>query len=63
MESLKHELMIQKESHALTIAKNDVPLAMTNKWEGNVIDKEEKLSKALQELNEKLRNFKELREA
>lgn len=63
MESLKHELMIQKESHALTIAKNDVPLATTNKWEGNLIDKEEKLSKALQEMNEKLRNFKELKEA
>lgn len=38
-------------------------LAKVNKWKGKNIDKEEKLSKAIHELNDKLRCFKELSEA
>lgn len=35
--------------------KNVVLLAKDNKWEGEAIDKEEKLAKAIAELNKKLR--------
>lgn len=37
-------------------------LAKAKKWEDEVIDKEEKLSKGIPELNENLMHFKELEE-
>lgn len=61
--SLKHELAMEKDRHPLTWAKYIVLLAKANKLEGEVIDKEEKLSKDKDELNDILRNFKELKEA
>lgn len=53
----------KKESHASTWAKGIVLLAMANKWEGEVIEKEENFSKAKDKLNQNSRHFKELKEA
>lgn len=38
-------------------------LAKANKWEGEAIEKKEKLAKAIHELNENLRHFELLEEA
>lgn len=54
---------MEKEIHASTWAKYAVLLAKTNKWKGEAIDREKKLSKVKDELNDISRNFKELREA
>lgn len=54
---------MEKEIHASTWAKYAVLLAKTNKWKGEAIDRENKLSKVKDELNDISRNFKELREA
>lgn len=54
---------MEKGIYASTRAKFLVLLAKPNKWEDEAIDKEEKLSKAKDELNENSRHFEELREA
>lgn len=54
---------MEKERNASTWAKNPVLLAKVNKWEGEAIDKKDKLFEAICELNDNLRNFEELEKA
>lgn len=63
MESLKHNLNMERESHASTREKYVVLLAKANRLEGKAIEKRQKLSKAKDEPNDISRNFEELREA
>lgn len=44
-------------SHTSTRDKNSLQLTNANKWEYKAIDKEEKLSKAMSELNANTRQF------
>lgn len=63
MESLKHKLSLEKDIHTSTRATSVVLLVNGDKWEGEAIDKEEKLTKAVAKLNENSRYFTELKEA
>lgn len=60
---MNHELVMEKVIHASTQAKYIVLLTKANKWEGEAINKEEKLSKAKNEMNDISRHFEKLREA
>lgn len=63
VEILKCEFILENESHALTRAKYAMILAKANKWKSNAIGKEEKVSKAIIELNDNPRCFVELEKA
>lgn len=52
LESLKWNLALEKESHNLTLSKYVLLLAKATKYEGEAIDKSEKLTKAVSELND-----------
>lgn len=47
-----------KKCHTFFWVKNVVLLVKENKWEGEAIDKKEKLAKGLDELNKNSRHFK-----
>lgn len=55
--------MMEKQSHALTQAKNTMLLVKANKWEAETINKEQKLSKSIDNLNDNLKLFEELGKA
>lgn len=63
MDSLKHELAQEKEKHALTCSKYLLLLSKAKKWEGKVIDKLKKLTKATFKLNAYMSHVVELEEA
>lgn len=51
VESLKHELAFEKESHNSTLSKYALLLAKATNWKSETINKLENLTKVMSELN------------
>lgn len=57
VEKLNNELKAEKENYASIWAKNAFILEKDNKWEGDAIDKGEKLPNVVRELNKNIRQI------